>query len=317
MSLQSRYVPHGMMIGAGLIALAQVASTLRSRSAAETGAPGSAPEWKLAGVLRLGGMGYLSLAAFVALAGGLASELSLPALAGFVLFAAGSAFVHELIVGLAAMHSGWFPAFAVALITLLIGMLLGFPPVALGLLTGLTVSTGPAFADMGYDLKAGWLLRGRGADAAFERDGREQQFVAAAAGFATALVVVLFTWRGYFARDLVAPVARVYVATIRAGVAPGVASALLLWAVPGALLQLAGGARRQLGVLLSTGLLIANVGAGWAVLAGLLVRLAWHRTPGRADRELEAVAAGFIAGDALFSFGQSILSGARPEGGRS
>jgi hypothetical protein len=83
--------------------------------------------------------------------------------------------VHELIVGLAAMHSGWFPAFAVALITLVIGMLIGFPPVALALLVGFSAATGPAFADMGYDLKAGYMLRGYGSDRAFERDGRRQQ----------------------------------------------------------------------------------------------------------------------------------------------
>jgi uncharacterized oligopeptide transporter (OPT) family protein len=223
--------------------------------------------------------------------------------------------VHELIVGLAAMHSGWFPAFAVALITLLVGLLLGFPPVALALLTGFAVATGPAFADMGYDLKAGYVLRGRGADRAFELDGRHQQFVAATLAFATALVVVAFTWQGYFARGLVPPVARVYVATIGAGVKPGVAMSLLAWAIPGALLQGLGGSRRQLGVLLSTGLLISNTAAGWGVLAGLAVRLAWHRGLGRADGELDAVAAGFIAGDALYSFGDSMVRQQRTAGG--
>ena len=81
-------------------------------------------------------------------------------LIAFVLYAAFAAFVHELIVGLAAMHSGWFPAFAVALITLLIGMLIGFPAPALAMLVGFSAATGPAFADMGYDLKAGFILRG-------------------------------------------------------------------------------------------------------------------------------------------------------------
>ena len=57
-------------------------------------------------------------------------------LVAFIVYAAFAAFVHELIVGIAAMHAGWFPAFAVALITLIIGVLIGFPPVALGLLVG-------------------------------------------------------------------------------------------------------------------------------------------------------------------------------------
>jgi uncharacterized oligopeptide transporter (OPT) family protein len=90
------------------------------------------------------------------------------------LYAAFAAFIHELLVGIAAMHSGWFPAFAVALITLIIGILIGFPPVALGLLVGFSAATGPAFADMGYDLKAGYILRGFGRSPAFELDGRRQ-----------------------------------------------------------------------------------------------------------------------------------------------
>ncbi|MBO1929026.1 hypothetical protein J4731_07995 [Providencia rettgeri] len=40
-----------------------------------------------------------------------------------------------MIVGMAAMHSGWFPATAAALISLMIGILLGFPE-ALAVLVG-------------------------------------------------------------------------------------------------------------------------------------------------------------------------------------
>jgi uncharacterized oligopeptide transporter (OPT) family protein len=227
-----------------------------------------------------------------------------------------AAYVHELIVGLAAMHSGWFPAFAVALITLLLGMTLGFPPEALALLTGFSVATGPAFADMGYDLKAGYVLRGKGADPAFELEGMRQQFLAALVAFAVALVVVTLSWRGYFAAGLIPPVARVYATTIQAGVAPGVASSLLLWAVPGGLLQLAGGSRRQLGVLLATGLLISNPAAGWGLAAGMTVRLAWERGLRRPAGALDVVAAGFIAGDALWSFGDAVTRGRAGGGSR-
>ena len=48
-----------------------------------------------------------------------------------MIYAAFAAFIHELLVGIAAMHSGFFPAFAVALITLIIGILIGFPAIAL------------------------------------------------------------------------------------------------------------------------------------------------------------------------------------------
>ncbi len=314
-SLTGNYVPHGMMIGAGLVALAQVVAGLRPQ--ADGGARAvthPAAEARLRGTLAFGAGGYVVIAGAIALAGGLAASLTPGGLLAFVVYAAAAAFAHELIVGLAAMHSGWFPAFAVALITLLVGMLLGFPPAALALLTGFSVATGPAFADMGYDLKAGYLLRGAGVDPAFELEGMRQQFLAATVAFATALAVVALTWHGYFARDLVPPVARVYVATIGAGVAPGVAPALILWAVPGALLQWAGGSRRQLGVLLSTGLLIGNPAAGWGVMAGLAVRLGWERLLGRPAGQLDAVAAGFIAGDALWSFGDSVVKQVRAPG---
>lgn len=97
------------------------------------------------------------------------------------------------------MHAGGFPVFAVALITLLIGILMGLPAPALVVLAGFTAATGPAFADMGYDLKTGYLLRGEGADPAFERDGRAQQAIAALLGFGVAIVVVLLSYQAPFA----------------------------------------------------------------------------------------------------------------------
>ena len=86
------------------------------------------------------------------------------------------ALVSELIVGVSAMHSGWFPGFATALLFLIIGMMLGFPTLPLAILAGFTASTGPAFSDMGNDLKAGWLLRGKGVDPELEKAGRKRQY---------------------------------------------------------------------------------------------------------------------------------------------
>jgi uncharacterized oligopeptide transporter (OPT) family protein len=240
------------------------------------------------------------IAVVIAILGGLAAQLSIGMLALFLVYAAFAALVHEMIVGLAAMHSGWFPAFAVALITLVIGMLIGFPPVALALLVGFSAATGPAFADMGYDLKAGHMLRGYGSDPTFERDGRRQQLFAAMFAFVIAGIVVLIAYPGFFAQNLVAPVDRVYVATINAGASADVAWALVMWAIPGAVIQLLGGPRRQLGVLLATGLLIPFTLAGWAVLAGIVCRVVWERTA-RAEG-MQVFGAGVIAGDALFAF---------------
>jgi uncharacterized oligopeptide transporter (OPT) family protein len=229
-------------------------------------------------------------------------------LIAFVIYAAFAAFIHELLVGIAAMHSGWFPAFAVALITLIIGILIGFPSVALGLLVGFSAATGPAFADMGYDLKAGYILRGFGRSPGFELDGRRQQLYAAMLAFLVAIPTVWLAHSIYFAQGLVPPIDRVYVAAIKAGASADVAWKLLAWAIPGALIQFLGGPKRQLGVLLSTGLLIPNPLAGWAVLAGIAIRVIVLRLKGdAATGPMEVLAAGFIGGDALFGFFDSVL----------
>lgn len=311
------FIPHGVMIGAGLVALIQVVFLIRGKKRAQAvDRPASADEVaeetsrrKILGSLKFGSLCYIGLAGLVSMLGGLYTEMSLGMLLAFMVYAAFAAFVHELIVGLAAMHSGWFPAFAVALITLVIGLLIGFPPVALALLCGFSVATGPAFADMGYDLKAGFMLRGYGADRAFELEGRRQQLFAAMIAFVVAIPVVLLIHQGYFQQGLVPPVAKVYVATIQAGVAVEIAQSLLIWAIPGALVQWLGGPKRQLGVMLATGLLITNPMAGWSVLVGIAIRLAIEKFAGpEARNKMEVFAGGVIAGDALFGFFSAVLS---------
>ena len=307
------YIPHGFMVGAGLVSLLQVGLILLRRAPAETEAVAvGRSQADVRRSLGMGAVAYVAIAVLIAIVGGLASEMSIPMLLVFVVYAAFAALAHEMIVGLAAMHSGWFPAFAVALITLVLGMLIGFPPVALALLVGFSAATGPAFADMGYDLKAGFMLRGEGADPGFELEGRKQQLIAAMFAFGVAAIVVFFSYQHYFDQNLVAPVNKVYAATIKAGVSASVAQSLLIWAIPGALIQFLGGPKRQLGILLATGLLIALPIAGWAVVVGLICRLIWERVAGEAGKtEMEVFAAGVIAGDAIFGFCDSIRKALR------
>ncbi|WP_153100347.1 OPT/YSL family transporter [Paraburkholderia hayleyella] len=311
--LAKAYIPHGLMIGAGTVAMLQVAAEIRRSRPAPAGAGGSSGSNEVstrhAGpILGVGYLVYLLIAlAVVALTGGFA-EMSTGMLIGFVLYTAFAAYAHELIVGIAAMHSGWFPAFAVALITLTLGILIGFPPHALAVLVGLSAATGPAFADMGYDLKTGWLLRGSGKDPELELAGRRQQFLAAMSGFVVAGVVVVLFHQGFFERGMLPPVDRVYAASIKAGSSWEIARSLALWAIPGAVLQWLGGAKRQLGVLLSTGMLLMSPLAGFAVLAGLAIRYTLLRWRGERDvPEMSAFAGGVIAGDAIFSFTRSVI----------
>ncbi|MFG3136390.1 OPT/YSL family transporter [Streptomyces sp. NPDC048211] len=319
LDLNGMYLPHGMMMGAGLVALVQVGRTIvKVRRApaddARATGPDGAPEGarRLGRSMRLGFGAYLVISVLLAFGTGAATHMSPGMLIGFLLYASVAAFLHELLVGIASMHSGWFPAFAIALITLLLGILIGFPPEALVVLSGFTAATGPAFADMGYDLKAGYLLRGENADPAFELEGRRQQLIAAMIGFGVAIVVVLVSYRMFFDNGQTAPIDAAYVAAIKAGPSAETARDLALWAIPGAVVQLIGGSKRQLGILLATGLLITTPMAGWMVAAGIAVRVLAPRVLGpKAKDDLEVFAGGAIAGDALYSFGNGVFKAAK------
>ncbi|WP_188455831.1 OPT/YSL family transporter [Virgibacillus oceani] len=310
--LNEYYVPHGMMIGAGAVALLQFVVTLAkkkketAKKAESTEREYTRNESDISKGFGLGFILYVIGAVIVAVLGGITGDMPIWQLAVFVLFAAFAALVSEIIVGIAAMHSGWFPAFAVTLISLLIGMILGFPPVALALLTGYTAATGPAFADLGYDFKSGVILR-NGSSVAQELYGRRQQLKSALIGFSVAVVMVFLFANNFFEQDLVPPVDKVYATTIASGLTGNVGLLILLWAIPGALIQLISGPKRQMGILFATGLLIVNPIAGWAVLTGILIRLIVLKIKGPdAENTMYTTAAGFIAGDAIYSFFSSI-----------
>ncbi len=288
LTLGEYYIPSGFMIGAGVVALIQVVILIRGRrresnteeAAQPTSEVAEGPgitvdERSLGRGLTIGFSLYVVAAIVLAIIGGAIADMSVPQLVVWVIFAAIAAMVSELIVGLSAMHAGWFPAFGTALAFLAVGLIIGFPAVPLALLTAFTASTGPAFADMGYDFKAGWMLRRRVNSVAFEREGRLQQYFADLVGFGVGLIIVALVWRSYFSQDLIPPVDLVFADTIEAGTAGGASAILLLllWAIPGALVQWVGGPSRQMGILFATGLLITFPIAGWAVLAGIAIRL--------------------------------------------
>ena len=327
LSLADYYVPSGVMIGAGLVALVQVVSIIRGRGdgeeEAETAAgatseveagPGiTTDERSLTQGLSIGFGLYLVAGVVLAAVGGIFAEMPPLQLVVWVVYAAIAAIVSELIVGLSAMHAGWFPAFGTALAFLGVGIIIGFPAVPLALLAGYTASTGPAFADMGYDFKAGWLLRRPANSVDFEREGRLQQYFADLIGFAVGLVIVALAWRAYFSQDLIPPVDLVFADTIEAGTSAGLSAVglLLMWAIPGALIQWLGGPSRQMGILFATGLLITFPAAGWAVLLGILIRLVIQRSYGeRAETPMTIAAAGIIAGDAIYGFSSIFRGGA-------
>lgn len=327
-SLTGDYIPHGLMIGAGLVALVQATIILSNRKskrkvvdpiqAASTSTPPAidvadeatrSPQ-QLGRGLGSGFVLFIVVAVLLALGTGIATDMSPLGLIGWVVFAAVAAIVHEIIVGLAAMQSGWFPAFAVTLIFLVIGLVAGLPEVPLLVLVGFCASTGPAFADMGYDFKAGWLLRkvhSRHKNyREYEMSGRKQQYYSSIIGFVVALILVALLWRSYFEAGNLPPVSIVFADTIKAGMTnPDAVKNLILWAIPGALIQFLGGTKRQMGIMIATGLLISAPFACWLVFAALLARVIVRRVKGpKAEEELALVGAGLIAGDAIASVGR-------------
>jgi uncharacterized oligopeptide transporter (OPT) family protein len=303
------YVPHGVMVGAGFVALIQIIVLVARK---ETGAAGETSctisPMRFGQTLAGGFLAFMIASAVMATLAGLYAQMSAARLMGFVLFAAVAALAAELIVGISAMHAGWFPAFATALVFLVLGMTMGFPPLPLAFLVGFTASAGPAFADMGYDLKTGWILRGSGKYPGFEKQGRRQQYFAGLLGFAIGALVVVCFHQHYFMKDLFPPVDRVFVTTIRAGTNPAVAKYLLVWAIPGAAVQLLGGPSRQTGILFATGMLINNPVAGLTALASLLSRILLLKRYGRSvESPMYVLAGGFIAGAALLSFGTATV----------
>ena len=308
------YLPHGMMVGAGLISLIQAALVLgkKSKKSAEKTAQDTTSERSVTmesmrKSLGIGFVLFLGIALLLAFTTGIYAEMSAGQLVVWLIFAAFAAISSELVCGLSSMHSGWFPAMATALIFLVVGIMMGFPAMPLAILVAYTSATGPAFCDMQTDLKCGWILRGRGANPEFEKAGRKQQFISELLGYGVAFVMVLLLANTYFEQGLFVPTTKTFIATIDAGANAEVAKWLLIWAIPGTVLQLIGGPR-QLGIMFATGLLIGNTRNGLTVLVALLIRIVvtrWDKK--KAQDLLYILGAGCIAGSALYSFFASTL----------
>lgn len=303
------YMPHGIMIGAGMIALLQVVRMLLAKKDGESSAAGQFTQsmGNMKKALGIGYVAYFVVAILLAVITGIWSDMSFLKLILWVAYAAFAAIASELIVGISAMHSGWFPGFATALIFLLVGMLIGFPSMPLAILVAYTASTGPAFSDMAYDLKCGYILRGNGRDPELEKEGRKQQYFSEILGITVALVLVAVIANQYFDQGLFAPVDATFAKTIEAGAGGDVAKWLFIWAIPGALIQLIGGSK-QVGILFATGLLVGSSINGVTILVALLIRFIVVKRNEEHAQTLNILGAGSLAGAALYSFFTATLS---------
>ncbi|NPV69539.1 MAG: peptide transporter [Firmicutes bacterium] len=308
--LGKTYIPHGIMIGAGIVSLIQAANIIikgYSRKATSTAGAGALDEGVTVSARAIpkafaeSGVLFVAGSLVLAVVSGVFASMSAGQIFVWVAWASFSALVSTVLVGMCAMHSGWFPGFAITVIFLTLGVFMNIPAVPLALLTGYVTSTGPCLADLGYDLKTGWLLRGRGKNPAYELEGRKQQFYSELVGAIVAMAVVLLFMDMHFKLDLLPPVSRVFATTIKAGADPKIISQLVMWAIPGAILQAIGGSSKALGILFATGLLIKNPIYGIGVLMAVVVRLIIGTEP------MEVREAGLIAGDGIYGFASALL----------
>ena len=210
-------IAQGVMIGAGLMALVQciLIITKKAKKGEEElriTVSDQAATKTIFGSFALHLVGSLVLS----IISGIIGQMSGFQIVLWVLWTAFSSTVAMLLVGMAAMRSGWFPAFAITTIFMTFGVLMGFPPIAVAIMTGYISSTGPCFADMGYDLKTGWILRGKGLDPVYEVNGRKEQVKIEAIGVIIGIVTVMIFGTAFMAQGLFPPIANTFVTTIEA-----------------------------------------------------------------------------------------------------
>lgn len=305
--LGATYIPQGFMIGAGMIALVQsmigiVKSSKKNQETFEQEhITVTDAEAKKTIALAFGL--HLIGAVIVGLATGIFSGMGAGKLILWVIWTAFASVASMMLVGMAAMYSGWFPAFAITTIFMTLGVLMGFPVLATAVLTGYISSVGPCFADMGYDLKTGWIIRGHGTDPEYEVYGRKQQVYIEVYGAVLGIVIVMLFSGVTLGQGLIPASSTTFAATCQAVADPVLIKTLLLWAVPGAIIQLLGG-RHMVGVLFATGLVIKSPIYGIGILGTIVIRLIFKK---KGDAFMNCRDAGLIAGDGLYSFFASLV----------
>src|SRR5699024_8120918 len=117
-NMSEQYIPHGIMVGAGLVAFGQFIFLLIKGNKNKVQLDENISQERditrsdksVGKSIAFGYIAYVLGAIFLAIIAGIFTEMTIPMMILFVLFAAFAALITEIIVGVAAMHSGWFPA---------------------------------------------------------------------------------------------------------------------------------------------------------------------------------------------------------------
>jgi len=299
-------IAQGVMIGAGIVALVQIIMAVSKGDKTRSKARDNETEEYTVSILQTkrtlaGSVGLFSIGAVILAAlTGIFSDMSVGMSIAWVVFASAASLITMVLVGTASMHSGWAPAFAVVAICLTAGMLIGFPPIPLAALVGYIGSVGLPLADTGIGLKAGWIIRGRGADKERERYGRSQQIIIKQFGVIVGIAMSLLFGIVLIGNDVIPPMSIFYANAIGEAVNQALLLELMLWAIPGAALQAIFG-NKSVGLMFATGLLINNPVFGITLMASVVLR----RIIG--IKHMSVRGPGLIAGDGLFGFGLNIF----------
>ena len=297
-------IAQGMMIGAGIIAFIQIFVTMakgRKKKAGVEAESKYAVSDSAASNTLIASVGlFIGGAIVIALAMGIFGEMGMWQAVFWTLFVGVSAVAVMILVGTASMHSGWAPTFAVVTIFMTFGILLGFPPLAVAVMVGYLGSVSPCLADTAIGLKAGWIIRGNGQDKAHEAYGRRQQVIIKQFGVIIGIAMAVIFGMVLISGEIIPPMSTFYANTIGTAIEWTILRELAIWAIPGAVLQIAFG-NRSVGLMLATGLLINNPIFGVSMLVALAVRLILG------TKYMTIRAPGIIAGDGLFGFGVNIF----------
>jgi len=290
-------IPAGLMIGAGIVASIQIVTSISKKKSTK---PESAE--KKQDISRVSESSakkslVFSFALFtvgaviLAIITGVFSKMSNFASLIWIVYASIATVITMLLVGTASMHSGIAPSFAVVTLFLTIGMFLNFPPIALAMMVGYIGSVGMIFADTGIGLKTGFLIR----NGINEIHGRKQQTIIKMLGAIIGVLMAFLFGITIIEGDAIPPMSIFYANTVSKIVSPSVILELLIWVIPGAILQVVFGTK-SVGLMVATGLLIGNGMFGIFILVSLLVRLKFG------TKYMTIRAPGLIAGDGIWGF---------------
>lgn len=301
----SSNIAQGLMIGAGIVSLVQIILVVANKRNKKQDNTDSSINYdvssrSVANIIARSALLFVLGALVVAFITGIFYDMTLFQSILWLIFTGIACISVMILVGTSSMHSGFAPTFAIVTIFLTLGILIGFAPLPLAVMIGYLGSVGPCLADTGIGLKTGWIIRGEGKNAAYELYGRKKQIVLKQLGAIIGICMVIISGMVLIEGYVIPPMSIFYASTVTETASYNLINELMLWAIPGTILQVIFG-NKSVGLMLATGLLINNAVYGIVLLSSVCLRLIIG------TKHMNVRGPGLIAGDGLFGFGVNIF----------